>query len=74
MKEPRCKRILDYLKKYKTLTSLEAIKIFGETRLSARIYDFKKEGYIFETKDIRVPTRDGWTYVAQYKLIGETKK
>lgn len=70
MKKPRREKLLDYLKKYKSLTSLEAIKLFGETRLSARIYDFKKDGYMFNTQKIRVPTRDGWTYVAQYTLIG----
>lgn len=49
---------------------MEAINMFGETRLSARIYDFKKDGYKFETTRIRVPTRDGWAYVAQYRFLG----
>ena len=49
---------------------MEAINMFGETRLSARIYDMKKDGYKFETTRIRVPTRDGWTYVAQYRFLG----
>lgn len=66
----RKQKLLDYLKKNKTLTSLEAIKLFGETRLGARIYDLKKEGCVFKTQKIRVPTRDGWTYVAQYSLEG----
>lgn len=66
----RQQKILKYLKTYKTLTSLEAINMFGETRLSARIFDLKKDGYRFETTKVRVPTRDGWTYVAQYKLLG----
>ena len=66
----RQQKILKYLKTYKTLTSLEAINMFGETRLSARIFDLKKDGYRFETTRVRVPTRDGWTYVAQYRLLG----
>lgn len=66
----RQQKILKYLKTYKTLTSLEAINMFGETRLSARIFDLKKDGYRFETTRVRVPTRDGWAYVAQYKLLG----
>ena len=69
-KQSRAQRIMKYLKTFKTLTPLEAINIFGETRLSARIYDFKKDGYRFETTKIRVPTRDGWTYVAQYRFLG----
>lgn len=66
----RKERLLDYLKENKTLTSLEAIRLFGETRLSARIYDLKKNGYRFNKQSIRVPTRDGWTYVAQYTYEG----
>ena len=66
----REQKILKYLRTYKTLTPLEAINMFGETRLSARIYDMKKDGYKFETTRIRVPTRDGWTYVAQYRFLG----
>lgn len=69
-KQSRAQRILRYLQKLKTLTSMEAINMFGETRLSARIYDMKKDGYKFETTRIRVPTRDGWTYVAQYRFLG----
>ena len=52
----------------KNITSLEAINLFGETRLSARIYDLKKQGYKFKTEDVRVWARDGWTYVAKYTL------
>ena len=66
----REQKILKYLRTYKTLTPVEAINMFGETRLSARIYDMKKDGYKFETTRIRVPTRDGWSYVAQYRFLG----
>lgn len=61
-------KILDYLKTFKKITSLEAINTFGETRLSARIFNLKKRGFKFETQKVRVPTRDGWTYVAEYTL------
>lgn len=69
-KQTREEKLTQYLNKYRNITSLEAIKMFGETRLSARIYDLKKKGYNFSTKRIRVRTRDGWTYVAQYTLMG----
>lgn len=40
-------RVLDYLKNTRNgITSLEAINMFGATRLSALIYVFKKKGYI----------------------------
>lgn len=69
-KRTRKQKILKYLQTFKTLTSLEAINIFGETRLSARIYDLKKQGYKFKTESVRVMSRDGWTYVARYTLEG----
>lgn len=69
-KESRIVKILKYLKTFKNITSLEAINMFGETRLSARIYDLKKQGYRFKTETVRVMSRDGWTYVARYTLEG----
>lgn len=69
-KESRIVKILKYLKTFKNITSLEAINMFGETRLSARIYDLKKKGYKFKTESVRVMSRDGWTYVARYTLEG----
>lgn len=69
-KESRIVKILKYLKMFKNITSLEAINMFGETRLSARIYDLKKQGYRFKTETVRVMSRDGWTYVARYTLEG----
>lgn len=69
-KESRILKILKYLKTFKNITSLEAINMFGETRLSARIYDLKKQGYRFKTETVRVMSRDGWTYVARYTLEG----
>ena len=69
-KESRIVKILKYLKTFKNITSLEAINMFGETRLSARIYDLKKQGYKFKTDRVRVMSRDGWTYVARYTLEG----
>ena len=67
-KESRMVKILKYLKTFKSITSLEAIKFLGETRLSARIYDLKKQGYKFKREPVRVHSRDGWTYVTRYIL------
>lgn len=38
-------RILDHLKKYRTLTSMEAFELYGITRLSARIKELREMGY-----------------------------
>jgi len=52
-------RLLDYLKKYGSITSLEAIRDLGNTRLSATIFVLKDEGHKITTEDSRVATR--WT-------------
>lgn len=64
-------RVLQYLKKNKSITSLEAIKEFGATRLSAIIYNLRKEHNIttqYETSKNRYG--DSVSY-ARYILEGE---
>ena len=52
-------RLLDYLKQYGSITSLEAIRDLGNTRLSATIFVLKNEGHNITAEDSRVATR--WT-------------
>ena len=60
-------RLLDYLKKLKTITSLDAIRDLGNTRLSATIFELRKDGYNIESKDVKVSNRwGGQTTVSQY--------
>lgn len=64
-------RVLQYLKENNSITSLEAIKEFGATRLSAIIYNLRKEHNIttqYETSKNRYG--DSVSY-ARYKLEGE---
>ena len=44
-KMTQCDRIIDHMRKYGSITSMEAINSFGCTRLPARISDIKKQGY-----------------------------
>ena len=63
-------RLLDYLKIHKTITSLQAIRDLGNTRLSATIFELRKDGYDITSTDIPVPNRWGTkTMVSQYELI-----
>lgn len=39
-------RVLDHLKKYKTITSWEAIQNYGITRLSEYIRQLRVDGYV----------------------------
>ena len=63
-------RLLDYLKEFKHITSLDAIRDLGNTRLSATIYQLRKDGYHIESEDIKVANRwGGTTTVSKYKFI-----
>tara|TARA_Y100000385_G_scaffold164342_1_gene170325 strand:- start:1196 stop:1432 length:237 start_codon:yes stop_codon:yes gene_type:complete len=75
-RETHKSRLLDYLKKYKSITSLEAIRDLGNTRLSASIFVLKDDGHNIQTDNAQVATRwtksDGsrkTTTVAKYTLI-----
>ena len=50
-------RLLDYLKNYGSVTSLEAIRDLGNTRLSDTIFRLKKDGYNIDTDMVKVKTR-----------------
>lgn len=41
--------VLDWLKTHASISSMEAIKEFGATRLSAIIFNLRKRGYNIET-------------------------
>ena len=41
-------RIIDYIKRFGSITTFETFTELGITRLSARIYDLTAEGYDFE--------------------------
>tara|TARA_Y100000401_G_scaffold1971_1_gene1432 strand:+ start:1054 stop:1290 length:237 start_codon:yes stop_codon:yes gene_type:complete len=75
-RETHATRLLDYLKQYGSITSLEAIRDLGNTRLSATIYVLKDEGHNIQTENTQVATRwtnkDGsrkTTTVAKYSLV-----
>lgn len=58
--------VLEYLKRTKNgITSLEAIEMFGATRLSAIVFNLKDRGYIFTDKTEECVDRYGNT--ARYK-------
>ncbi len=64
--------ILAHLERYGCITSREAIQEYGVTRLSAIIYNLKRDGYHIVTEFIVVPTRYGKdTQAAKYILKSE---
>ena len=70
MKTNQIERILEYIKKYGTITDKNARDDLGIQRLGARIYDLKKMGYDITDRWIAVKNRFGETvHIKQYTLL-----
>jgi len=64
--------IMNHLKEHESITSLEATKLYGIMRLSARIADLKSLGFRFDTQTVAVKNRYGQTCrVTAYSLAQE---
>ena len=51
--------VLNHIQKYGGITSIEAIELYGATRLSGLIYNLKKDGYNINTQLLKGVTRYG---------------
>lgn len=61
--------VLKHLKDYGSITSWEAIMEYGITRLSAKIYNLRKDGYKISNETITKKNRYGkFTHFNKYKL------
>lgn len=61
----QCNMIAEYLRKGYSLTSLEALRLFGCMRLASRIHDLRERG--MEINACRIKTSTG-KYVTEYVL------
>lgn len=62
-------KVLDYMKKHGSITTMEAFKNFGITRLSARVFELREKGYMIDSDPVKVKTREGEKVtVARYTL------
>ena len=61
-------RVLDYVKKFGSISSLEAFRDLGNTRLSSTIFLLKEDGYKITTKNETTKNRfgDKTTYCRYY--------
>lgn len=59
----KTKEVLEHLKKYGSITSLEAIELYGATRLSAIIYNLRKD---YEIDGIDSQCTDKYGNTAHY--------
>ena len=69
VKATQCEKILAHMEKHDGITSMEAIDLYGITRLASRICDLRKSGHrigrTFETRR----NRDGEAVTfARYRL------
>ena len=58
-KATKLQKVLEHLQENGAITSIEAIDLYGATRLSAIIFNLRKKGYIIETKMIDTIDRYG---------------
>ena len=68
-KKSQISEVIHHLRKHKTITSMEAIKRYGATRLSGIIYILRKRGFIISTETKTVKNRyDNPSQIAVYHL------
>ena len=71
MKKTQRSEVLRYLENNKKgITSMEEFAMFGATRLSAIVFDLRKDGHKIVSEDKKVKDRFGHTtVVSNYKLV-----
>lgn len=64
-------RVLDHMQRRGSITQAEANAAYGITRLSARIWELRHEGYRIMSSRVSGVNRYGeTTYYAKYQLVG----
>ena len=66
-------RVYDFIKANGGITTLEANKKLGETRLSARIFELKEKGVNIQDEWVRVKNRYGESRRVKNYFIGGKK-
>jgi len=62
-------RVLNYMQEFGGITSLEAFRDLGITRLSAKIFNLKKQGYVINSEMQQGENRYGEiTHFKRYML------
>lgn len=69
MRMTQTEKVLKYMQERGSITTMDAFRELGITRLSARIYDLKHEGHTIRESSQSGKTKDGTSYtVARYSL------
>lgn len=68
-KMTQCDRIMDYIKMFGSITTLEAFRDLGVTRLASRIHDLQCQGIEFERETVNSKNRFNETvHFTRYSL------
>lgn len=69
----QCEKIVFYIQMFGSISSMEAFQDLGITRLSARIYELRNEGYQFDEKFETAKNRFGESVTfKRYRFQKET--
>lgn len=72
MKPTQCQQVLEYMRKFGSITQLEALRDIGCMRLASRISDLRGQGYPIGRRMKTSKNRYGDdVYFAEYYLIEE---
>lgn len=68
-KQTHYDRVLKHLQEHGAITSWESIELFGNTRLSATIFDLRQDGFNIKSETITTKNRYGDpTHYTKYTL------
>ena len=55
----QCEKVIEYIKQFGSITTMDAFSDLGITRLASRIHDLTNQGYEFDKKYIHKRNRYG---------------
>ena len=65
----QCEQVLKHMKEHGSISSIEAFFDYGITRLSARIWELRNNGYEIETDMMKVKSEKGVVkHYARYQI------
>lgn len=68
----QCEMVINYIKTFGSITTMDAFKDLGITRLASRIYELRDKGYLIEGEPFKCRNRFGKTVsFMKYSLKGE---
>lgn len=63
-------KVLDHMQEYGSISTMEAFRKFGITRLASRIFDIRRMGIGVEAETVTYKDQDGETVrYARYSLV-----